>query len=86
MKINDNDISILKSVTMRTYTIDGCNEMFLTLQEAKKHIWLAYTPKECIKELTDTCIVGWKDGEVHSLTAIRVNKNGKVSYGRTVKY
>lgn len=34
---------------MRTYTIDGCNEMFLTLQ------------KECIKELTDTCIVGWKD-------------------------
>lgn len=85
MKINDNDISILKKVTMRTYTIDGCNEMFLTLQEAKKHIWLAYTPKECIKELTDTCIVGWKDGEVHSLTAIRVNKNGKVSYGRTVK-
>lgn len=61
---------------MRTYTIDGCNEMFLTLQEAKKYI----------KELTDTCIVGWKDGEVHSLTAIRVNKNGKVSYGRTVKY
>lgn len=44
---------------MGTYTIDGCNEMFLTLQEAKKHIWLAYTPKECIKELTDTCIVGW---------------------------
>lgn len=71
---------------MRTYTIDGCNEMFLTLQEAKKHIWLAYTPKECIKELTDICIVGWKDGEVHSLTAIRVNKNGKVSYSRTVKY
>lgn len=71
---------------MRTYTIDGCNEMFLTLQEAKEHIWLAYTPKECIKELTDTCIVGWKDGEVHSLTAIRVNENGKVSYGRTVKY
>lgn len=30
---------------------------FSTLQEAKKHIWLAY-----IKELTDTCIVGWKDG------------------------
>ena len=26
---------------MGTYTIDGCNEMFLTLQEAKKHIcWL----------------------------------------------
>lgn len=48
---------------MRTYTIDGCNEMFLTLQEAKKYIWLAYTPKECIKELTDTCIVGWKDGD-----------------------
>ena len=48
---------------MRTYTIDGCNEMFLTLQEAKKHIWLAYTPKECIKELTGTCIVGWKDGK-----------------------
>nr|DAK84970.1 MAG TPA: hypothetical protein [Caudoviricetes sp.] len=45
---------------MRTYTIDGCNEMFLTLQEAKKHIWLAYTPKECIKELTDTYIVGWQ--------------------------
>ncbi len=62
---------------MITYTIDGCNEMFLTLQEAKKHIWLAYTPKECIKELTDTCIVGWKDIEVYSLTAIRVNKNEK---------
>lgn len=43
---------------MRTYTIDGCNEMFLTLQEAKKHIWLAYTPKECIKELTNN------DGEM----------------------
>ena len=56
---------------MITYTIDGCNEMFLTLQEAKKHIWLAYTPKECIKELTDTCIVGWKDGEVHSFDEMK---------------
>lgn len=27
-----------------------------------------------------TYIVGWKDGEVHSLTAIRVNKNGNISY------
>lgn len=71
---------------MITYTIDGCNEMFLTLQEAKTHIWIAYTPKECIKELTDTYIVGWKGGEVHSLTAIKVNDNGKVSYDRTVKY
>ena len=53
---------------------------------SKETYRLAYTPKECIKELTDTCIVGWKDGEVHPLTAIRVNKNGKVSYGRTVKY
>lgn len=71
---------------MRTYTIDGCNEMFLTLQEAKKHIWLAYTPKECIKELTDTYIVGWQGENVHSLTAIRVNEYGEISYGRTVKY
>lgn len=71
---------------MRTYTIDGCNEMFLTLQEAKKHIWLAYTPKECIKELTDTYIVGWQGENVHSLTAIRVNECGGISYGRTVKY
>lgn len=39
---------------MRTYYRWMRNEMFLTLQEAKKHIWLAYTPKECIKELTDT--------------------------------
>ncbi|WLZ21203.1 hypothetical protein C341T2LP_00057 [Bacteroides phage C3_41T2LP] len=35
---------------MRTYTIDGCNEMFLTL------------------------------------TAIRVDEEGKVSYGKTIKY
>lgn len=30
---------------MGTYTIDGCNEMFLTLQEAKKHIWFGLYAK-----------------------------------------
>lgn len=58
------------------------------LENVKEDVrnYIEENKKECIKELTDTCIVGWKDGEVHSLTAIRVNKNGKVSYGRTVKY
>lgn len=43
---------------MRTYTIDGCNEMFLTLQEAKKHIWLAYTPNGC--EKIGGCIINYR--------------------------
>ena len=79
-----------------TFKVD-INKDELLSTERDKYQWLSHkyvdflnnvctSHIECIKELTDTCIVGWKDGEVHSLTAIRVNKNGKVSYGRTVKY
>lgn len=67
------------------YQIDGVNETFRTLYDAKHHVYVAYTPKERIRELSGTCIVQVKQDEVIFMTPIRIDGNGCYSFGRTVR-
>lgn len=68
------------------YQIDGENEQFKILHDAKHHVWIAYTPKERIRELTGTCINHVRNGDVVSITPIYVDENGSYSFGRTIKF
>ena len=71
------------------YIIDGENEVFKTLRDAKYHIWFAYTPDERIryfgKEPCYICGIGSHD-EIVSLTEIKVDENGRESFGKTYRY
>lgn len=70
------------------YQIDGDNNLFSTLRNAKDHIHFAYTDNEKLryfgKEICYISGVG-RDGESVSLTEIKVDENGRESYGRTFK-
>lgn len=72
-----------------TYRIDGENEGFKTLRAAKYHIYGAYTPNERIKYFgKEPCYIlgiGNHD-EIVSLTEIKVDKNGRESFGKTYRY
>lgn len=71
------------------YRIDGENEGFRTLRDAKYHIWGAYTPNERVKyfgkEPCYICGIGRHD-EIVSLTEIKVDENGRESFGKTYRY
>lgn len=71
------------------YQIDGNNEEFKTLRDAKYHIWVAYTPNERIKyfgkEPSYICGID-RNEEVVSITEIKIDDSGKESFGRTMKY
>lgn len=67
------------------YQIDGVNEKFRTLYNAKHHVYIAYTPNERIRELYGTCITQVKKDEVISMTPVRIDENGGYSFGRTVR-
>lgn len=71
---------------MKKYYIDGENQYFDTLADAKYHVGMAYTAKERVKYLNGCYIVGVKNGEDFSATEIRVDENGNYSFGRTTKY
>lgn len=71
---------------MKNYwTIDGDNNIFRTLRDAKHHIWIAYTPNECKKYLNGCMICRHIGGEIVSSVTIRVNEEGKVTYSRVKK-
>lgn len=67
------------------YQIDGVNELFKSLYAAKHHVYIAYTPKERIREISGTCITHVKRDEVISMTPIRISEIGAYSFGRTIK-
>lgn len=72
---------------MRTYyIIDGNNNVFSTLRDAKFHIWCAYTAKERIKYLQDATICKVHNDEIVSYTPIRIDEDGNVTYGKTKKW
>ena len=48
-----------KKVKISGYFIDGENNIFKTLSEAKYHIYIAYTKNERVKYLNEACIVGF---------------------------
>lgn len=68
------------------YQIDGVNEKFETLWDAKHHVYIAYTPKERIRELKGTYISHVRNEDVVSITPIYIDENGSYSFGRTVKF
>lgn len=68
------------------YIIDGINETFATLKDAKFHVYVAYTDKERAKYLRDTNICKVVNGETSTVTDILVDENGKYKFGKTVKY
>lgn len=71
----------------RYYQIDGVNDLFATLKDAKFHIYVAYTDKERAKYLpAESKICKVVNGEVTTYTPFTVDDNGKYKFGKTVKY
>lgn len=71
---------------MRQYwQIDGDNNIFRTLRDAKHHIWNAYTLNECKKYLNNCNICRFVGGEIVSSVTIRVSEKGEVTYSRAKK-
>ena len=59
----------------RCYIIEGDNNYFDTLREAKYHIEIAYTKEEQKKYLHDTYIIGMQGDKEISQTKITVTDN-----------
>lgn len=70
----------------KIYQIDGDNNRFNTLRDAKHHIYVAYTAREAVKYLTGAVIACVRGEHVHTLTPIMVSNEGRVSFGRTKKF
>ena len=68
------------------YSIDGDNNVFPTLREAKWHCEIAYTPRERVRYLNGTCITKVVNDETATYTPVKVSGSGSLSYGRTVKW
>lgn len=65
------------------YRIDGVNEKFNTLKDAKYYLSF-YTQNDFkSEELLDTDIAGFKGNDCITLTPIKGYKNGRVLYGKT---
>lgn len=72
------------NTTMRNYwIIDGDNNEFATLREAKSHIWLAYTDKER-QQLDGETITHVVNERAVGLVFIYVNGDGKATYSSTI--
>lgn len=69
------------------YRIDGVNESFKTLKDAKYYIWFAYTDNERIKYFgkEPSYISGFHEDEWLTSTEIKISKEGKVSFGKAKK-
>lgn len=66
------------------YRIDGENQVFDTLKDAKHHVFVAYTQQERIKYLMGGCIYGIRNDEYVTATAIIVGRDG-CRFGKTEK-
>lgn len=67
------------------YQIDGEDEEFFSLRDAKHHVFMAYTKEERIRDLKGCSIFKWIDGEVVSETKIIVDDAGNYKFSRTIK-
>lgn len=66
------------------YRIDGVNDVFRTLAEAKHHVWIAYTQRERRQYLHGCSIVRVENEEVVSTTPIIV-EDETYRFGKTVR-
>lgn len=70
-----------------TYTIEGQNQAFKSLSDAKYHASHNDTPNEHIRFYREpTYIIGRRGDNIVSLTLIKVDDKGNVTFGRTEKY
>ena len=76
----------MKNIDENNWKIDGDNNVFKTLKDAKWHILIAYTPKERVKWLYGCYIIHTKKGEIHSLCRINIDMEGNYSFGKVKKY
>lgn len=67
------------------YQIDGEEEQFFTLRDAKFHVYIAYTKQERIKDLKGCSIFKYVDGEIVSETKIIVDDAGNYGFSKTIK-
>lgn len=67
------------------WAIDGDNNIFDTLSEAKYHCDIAYTPKERIKYLNNTEIYQIKNNELYSTVTIHTDDEGNLSFSKPNK-
>ena len=67
------------------WMIDGNNNVFRTLKDAKNYIWIAYTPNECKKYLNGNNICHVVNDEVTTVVEISVNESGKISFTKPRK-
>ena len=68
------------------YRIDGDNNVFNTLRDAKRHIYVAYTAREAVKYLTGATIMKISGDDIRTLTPINVSDEGRVTYGKTRRF
>lgn len=68
------------------YRIDGDNNTFGTLREAKHYIHVAYTAREAVKYLTGAVIALVRNEEMVTITPVLVTDEGRVSFGKTKKF
>lgn len=68
------------------WTIEGLNEIFETLNDAKWHVEIAFTPKERVKYLQHTSIAHQVNDVLISTVAIKIDDNGAFKFGRIEKY
>ena len=68
------------------WTLDGANEAFETLNDAKWHVEIAYTPAERMKYLRNARISHIVNGECVSTVAVKIDDNGNFKFGRIEKY
>ena len=67
------------------YRIEGEEQEFFTLKDAKFHIYIAYTDDERVKMLNGSSIVKYINGEPKTETSIIVDGAGKYKFGKTKK-
>lgn len=65
------------------YRIDGVNEMFKTLKDAKDFLGTFTRLDFKSMQLLDTNIEGFKGNDCITLTPIKGYENGRVLYGKT---
>ena len=66
------------------YQINGCDERFRTLRNAKHHVWISFTKEERYRELKGVDIIKFKDDVAVTKTPIFVTIDG-YSFGKTVR-
>jgi hypothetical protein len=67
------------------YIVSFFNTSFDSLKDAKWNVKVAFTRQEAKKYLIHESIAHFIGENMHSLTPIRVDEHGNISFGRTIR-